>query len=105
MKRKVTTIAAVALSTSILVAGCGNGEKASTTKKEAGKEVADKQALNLLETAEIPFNGYVKINRLCIIPCLVNAMEGLYRLDKDNKPTPGMAKDVKISEDKKDIYI
>ena len=37
MKRKVTTIAAVALSTSVLVAGCGNGEKASTTKKETGK--------------------------------------------------------------------
>ena len=33
----------------------------------------------------------------------VNAMEGLYRLDKDNKPTR-YGKDVKISEDK-NIYI
>ena len=35
----------------------------------------------------------------------VNAMEGLYRLDKDNKPTPGMAKDVRISEDKRHIHL
>ena len=38
MKRKTTTIAALALTTSVLVAGCGNGEKASTTKKESNKE-------------------------------------------------------------------
>ena len=101
MKRKVTTIAAVALSTSVLVAGCGNGEKASTTKKEAGKGAADKQVLNLLETAEIPSMDTSKSTDSVSFRAFVNAMEGLYRLDKDNKPTPGMAKDVKISEDKK----
>lgn len=101
MKRKVTTIAAVALSTSVLVAGCGNGEKASTTKKETGKGAADKQVLNLLETAEIPSMDTSKSTDSVSFRAFVNAMEGLYRLDKDNKPTPGMAKDVKISEDKK----
>ena len=105
MKRKVTTIAAVALSTSVLVAGCGNGEKASTTKKEAGKGAADKQVLNLLETAEIPSMDTSKSTDSVSFRAFVNAMEGLYRLDKDNKPTPCMAKDVKISEDKKHIHL
>ncbi|PGA05831.1 peptide ABC transporter substrate-binding protein [Bacillus toyonensis] len=101
MKRKTTTIAALALSTSVLVAGCGNGEKASTTKKESSKGMADKQVLNLLETAEIPSMDTSKSTDSVSFRVFVNAMEGLYRLDKDNKPTPGMAKDVKISEDKK----
>ena len=101
MKRKTTTIAALALTTSVLVAGCGNGEKASTTKKESNKGMADKQVLNLLETAEIPSMDTSKSTDSVSFRVFVNAMEGLYRLDKDNKPTPGMAKDVKISEDKK----
>ena len=84
-----------------MVAGCGNGEKASTTKKESNKGMADKQVLNLLETAEIPSMDTSKSTDSVSFRVFVNAMEGLYRLDKDNKPTPGMAKDVKISEDKK----
>ncbi|KOS28211.1 peptide ABC transporter substrate-binding protein [Bacillus anthracis] len=101
MKRKVTTIAAVALSTSVLVAGCGNGEKASTTKKEAGKGAAEKQVLNLLETAEIPTMDTSKSTDSVSFRTFVNTMEGLYRLDKDNKPIPAVAKSVKISEDGK----
>lgn len=105
MKRKTTTIAALALTTSVLVAGCGNGEKASTTKKESNKGMADKQVLNLLETAEIPSMDTSKSTDSVSFRVFVNAMEGLYRLDKDNKPTPGMAKDVKISEDKRHIHL
>ena len=63
--------------------------------------MADKQVLNLLETAEIPSMDTSKSTDSVSFRVFVNAMEGLYRLDKDNKPTPGMAKDVKISEDKK----
>ena len=92
------------LTTSVLVAGCGNGEKASTTK-ESNKGMADKQVLNLLETAEIPSMDTSKSTDSVSFRVFVNAMEGLYRLDKDNKPTPGMAKDVKISEDKRHIHL
>ena len=88
-----------------MVAGCGNGEKASTTKKESNKGMADKQVLNLLETAEIPSMDTSKSTDSVSFRVFVNAMEGLYRLDKDNKPTPGMAKDVKISEDKRHIHL
>ncbi|SFI04747.1 MULTISPECIES: peptide ABC transporter substrate-binding protein [unclassified Bacillus (in: firmicutes)] len=103
MKKKVSLITALALSTSVLVAGCGNGEKASTTEqgKEGNVALADKQVLNLLETAEIPSMDTSKATDGVSFRVFVNAMEGLYRLDKENKPTPGMAKDVKISEDKK----
>ncbi|MEH6852401.1 peptide ABC transporter substrate-binding protein [Bacillus pseudomycoides] len=103
MKKKVSLITALALSTSVLVAGCGSGEKASTTEKGKGGNalLADKQVLNLLETAEIPSMDTSKSTDTVSFRVFVNAMEGLYRLDKENKPTPGMAKDVKISEDKK----
>lgn len=94
-------LAALALSTSIFVAGCGSGEKTSTTEKDKEKGVADKQVLNLIEAAEIPSMDTSKSTDSVSFRVFVNAMEGLYRLDKDNKPTPGMAKDVKISEDKK----
>lgn len=94
-------LAALTLSTSIFVAGCGSGEKVSTTKKDKEKGVADKQVLNLIEAAEIPSMDTSKSTDSVSFRVFVNAMEGLYRLDKDNKPTPGMAKDVKISEDKK----
>ncbi|MDM5188274.1 peptide ABC transporter substrate-binding protein [Bacillus sp. DX4.1] len=101
MKKKVSMLAALALSTSIFVAGCGSGEKTSTTEKDKEKGVADKQVLNLIEAAEIPSMDTSKSTDSVSFRVFVNAMEGLYRLDKDNKPTPGMAKDVKISEDKK----
>lgn len=99
MKKKVSVITALALSTSVLMAGCGNDEKTAT--KEKGEKAADKQVLNLLETAEIPSMDTSKSTDTVSFRVFVNAMEGLYRLDKDNKPTPGMAKDVKISDDKK----
>ncbi|WP_369899975.1 peptide ABC transporter substrate-binding protein [Bacillus manliponensis] len=100
MKKKISVITALALSTSVLMAGCAGGEK--TTTKEKGEEAAnDKQVLNLLETAEIPSMDTSKSTDTVSFRVFVNAMEGLYRLDKDNKPTPGMAKEVKISEDKK----
>lgn len=54
--------------------------------------MADKQVLNLLETAEIPSMDTSKSTDSVSFRVFVNAMEGLYRLDKDNKPTPGMAK-------------
>ncbi|MDM5154582.1 peptide ABC transporter substrate-binding protein [Bacillus sp. DX1.1] len=101
MKKKISMLAALTLSTSIFVAGCGSGEKVSTTKKDKEKGVADKQVLNLIEAAEIPSMDTSKSTDSVSFRVFVNAMEGLYRLDKDNKPTPGMAKDVKISEDKK----
>ena len=74
--------------------------EASTTKKEAGKGAADKQVLNLLETAEIPSMDTSKSTDSVSFRAFVNAMEGLYRLDKDNKPTQVWQK-TKISEDKK----
>ncbi|MFX3623541.1 MAG: peptide ABC transporter substrate-binding protein [Ectobacillus sp.] len=107
MKKKATVLTAAAvLSTSMFLAACGNGEKASTTEKNKGDKsesaaLADKQVLNITETAEIPSMDTAKSTDNVSFKVFVNALEGLYRLDKDNKPIPGMAKSVDISSDKK----
>ena len=105
MKRKDNNNCCTCVNDECIGCRMWNGEKASTTKKESNKGMADKQVLNLLETAEIPSMDTSKSTDSVSFRVFVNAMEGLYRLDKDNKPTPGMAKDVKISEDKRHIHL
>ncbi|MFD3445876.1 peptide ABC transporter substrate-binding protein [Microbacteriaceae bacterium 4G12] len=105
MKKKVTLLTAAVLSTSVFVTAC-NSDKASTTEKKkddksSSEALADKQVLNITETSEIPSADTTKSTDNVSFKVFVNAMEGLYRLDKDNKPTPGMAKSVDISQDKK----
>ncbi|WP_028400008.1 peptide ABC transporter substrate-binding protein [Ectobacillus panaciterrae] len=106
MKKKVTVLTAAILSTSMFLTACGSSDKASTTEKnkddKAGSgQMADKQVLNVTETAEIPSMDTSKSTDNVSFKVFVNSMEGLYRLDKDNKPTPGMAKSVDVSSDKK----
>jgi oligopeptide transport system substrate-binding protein len=106
MKKKVTVVAAAVLSTSMFLTACGSSDKASTTEKKkdekSGSEaLADKQVLNITDLAEIPSMDTVKSTDNVSFKVFVNAMEGLYRLDKNNKPIPGMAKSVDISNDKK----
>ncbi|MBO9128152.1 peptide ABC transporter substrate-binding protein [Bacillus sp. 165] len=103
MKKKLTVLTAAVLSTSMFLTACGSNETASTDKKDDKKSgaLADKQVLNLLETSEIPSMDTSKSTDSVSFKVFVNSMEGLYRLDKDNKPTPGMAEKVDISEDQK----
>ncbi|UOY92761.1 peptide ABC transporter substrate-binding protein [Ectobacillus sp. JY-23] len=106
MKKKATVLTAAVLSTSMFLTACSGNEKTSTTEKKkeengSGAALAAKQVLNVTETAEIPSMDTSKSTDNVSFKVFVNAMEGLYRLDKDNKPTPGMAKSVDVSADKK----
>ncbi|MEB8671143.1 peptide ABC transporter substrate-binding protein [Bacillus cereus] len=84
--------------------GSGDKEKASTTPKSGEKEggkLAAKQVLNLTESQEIPSMDSAKATDQVSFLALNNVMEGLYRLDKDNKATPGVAESYKKSDDGK----
>ena len=69
----------------------GGDKKTSTNSsgdsKSEGK-LAAKQVLNRTETNEIPTMDTSKNTDTLGSQILGNTMEGLYRLDKDNKPTP-----------------
>nr|WP_229722256.1 peptide ABC transporter substrate-binding protein [Priestia taiwanensis] len=81
---------------SLFIAACG--------KEEAGKkETASdgKKVLRLLEMSELPsLDSSISTDGVSF-RVFNNVMEGLYRLDKDNKPVEGMAESVQVSDDKK----
>ena len=86
--------------------GSGDKEKAQHQKvvKEGGK-LAAKQVLNLTESQEIPSMDSAKATDQVSFLALNNVMEGLYRLDKDNKATPGVAESYKKSDDGKNTHL
>ena len=87
-------------------------EKKSTTTSSGGGEekkseikYAAKQVLNRTENQEIPTMDVSKSTDTLGSQILGNTMEGLYRLDKDNKPIPAAAESSTKSEDGKNIHL
>ncbi|MDC2866568.1 peptide ABC transporter substrate-binding protein [Bacillus sp. BP-3] len=105
--KKIAAVVAPVLAMSVALTACsGAGDKKASTDSKSGDKktegkLADKQVLNLLETNEIPSMDSSKSTDQVSFIVLNNVMEGLYRLDKDNKPTPGVAESYKKSEDGK----
>ena len=66
---------------------------------------AAKQVLNRTENQEIPTMDTSKSTDTLGSQILGNTMEGLYRLDKDNKPIPAAAESSTKSEDGKNIHL
>jgi oligopeptide transport system substrate-binding protein len=104
VKKKLSLFLVLLLAVSTFLAACGGkkeenagGEKQTEKPAETKKE----QVLNLLESSEIPSLDSVLATDQVSFIVLNNIMEGLYRLDKDNKPTPGMAESHEVSEDGK----
>ena len=95
MKKKLSIALAAVFATGSILAGCSN------SKSEGEKNKSSDQVLNILEKGEIPSLDTSKATDGVSFGVFVNTNEGLYRLDKDNKPTPGVAESVDISEDKK----
>ena len=87
--------------------GSGDKEKASTTPKavKRRRKASGKQVLNLTESQEIPSMDSAKATDQVSFLALNNVMEGLYRLDKDNKATPGVAESYKKSDDGKNTHL
>lgn len=97
--KKLPVIIALTLMAFLALAACG-GNNADKQEVQAG-ELAKKQVLNLLEASDIPSMDTVKATDQVSFVVMNNVMEGLYRLDKDQKPTPGVAESYTKSEDGK----
>ncbi|MFD3450046.1 peptide ABC transporter substrate-binding protein [Microbacteriaceae bacterium 4G12] len=93
MKKVFTAMLSATVILSIVLTGCATTKKTAPTKKE--------QVLNLTETDEIPTMDLTKATDAIAFRVMINTMEGLYRLDKDNKPIPGIAEAYTASPDKK----
>ncbi len=95
--KKWPVFLALLLAMSTFLAACGGGEKNSDAGN--GEDGSKKQVLNLYESAEIPSMDTTQATDAVSFNIMNNVFEGLYRLDKDNKPVEGIAKDVQKSED------
>lgn len=96
MNRKLYVTLALLLSVSLVLTACG-GVQSGGDEKGADKD----QKLTLSITSEPPGLDSSKTTDTTSFDLLNNLMEGLYRLNKDNKPEPAIASRVDISDDKK----
>ncbi|WP_367365386.1 peptide ABC transporter substrate-binding protein [Pediococcus parvulus] len=93
-KRTATILAVVPL---LLLAACGNGNSASSSKGN----LATKQVVNWTESSELPSIDPSLATDEISFNLLNNTNEGLYRLGKNNKIEPGMATKTTVSKDGK----
>ncbi|EMA6343569.1 peptide ABC transporter substrate-binding protein [Bacillus cytotoxicus] len=104
--KKLTAVVAPVLAMSMALSACSTGgdKQASTNSKgdsKSGEKLAAKQVFNRTERQEIPTMDTSKSTDTVGSQVLGNTMEGLYRLDKDNKPIPAAAESSTKSEDGK----
>ena len=107
--KKFTAVVAPVLAMSMALTACSGsgGDKKTNTSSSSGEDkksdikYAAKQVLNRTETNEIPTMDTSKNTDTLGSQILGNTMEGLYRLDKDNKPIPAAAESSTKSEDGK----
>lgn len=93
-KSKLFLLLAMMLVFSSFLAACGGKDK----KDSAGGET--EQVIRALESAEIPEMDTVMASDTVSFTTMNNVMEGLYRIDPDQKVVPGMADgDPEVSED------
>lgn len=105
MFKKRSMIVALILLISTVLAGCYGGGSKSTTKTEEkpGNTTTEKteQVLNLVEGGEIPTLNTLGLFDALSSRTMNNIFEGLYRLDENHQPIPGMAEKFEVSEDGK----
>jgi oligopeptide transport system substrate-binding protein len=91
-KSKFSLLLVLALVLSMFLSACSGSKKDDTDKtKNATKEKAPEQVLNVLESAEIPTMDSVMAQDVVSFTMLNAVNEGLYRLDPDQKVIDGVA--------------
>ncbi|GGA44237.1 peptide ABC transporter substrate-binding protein [Kroppenstedtia guangzhouensis] len=98
-RRRFFPLLAMVMTSALLLTACAGvtGGAVGTGEKAGDK----KQVLDMTLTAEPPGLDSAVTTDVVSFDVLNNVMEGLYRLDKDNRPEPAIAAGVDISEDKK----
>jgi oligopeptide transport system substrate-binding protein len=91
-KKKWSIFTAVILVFSMVLTACGGGG--------GGADDASKNTLVLTDKNEPPNLDSAKSTDQVSFQILTNALEGLMRLDKDQKPVPGIAESYEVSSDK-----
>ena len=105
--KKLTAVVAPVLAMSVALSACSTGgdKKTSTDSSKSDNKsdgkLAAKQVLNRTEKQEIPTMDSSKSTDTLSSQILGNTMEGLYRLDQNNKPIPAAAESSTKSEDGK----
>lgn len=87
---KLAKAGAVVALSAVFLAACG---------KSSNDSASGKQVLNWSESAELPTMDLSKATDYVSFNQLNNAMEGLYRLGKNSKVEPGVAKKTTVSDD------
>lgn len=108
-KSKYFPIIAFVLAVAMVLSACGGGSDSSSSDKggsngdKKGSENSNssgKQVFNMVETAEIPTGDPAQATDAASFIVFGQTMEGLYVLDKDDKPVPAIADgEPEISED------
>jgi oligopeptide transport system substrate-binding protein len=95
--KKRTSVLSILLGVTTALAACNSQE--SSTKPSS--QSAPKQVLNVTDNAEIPSMDSTLATDAVSFRVMNNVLEGLYRLDRENKPQPAIAKSVELSKDKR----
>ncbi|WP_141439116.1 peptide ABC transporter substrate-binding protein [Bacillus cereus] len=102
MKKKMPVFVVSTVAMSMMLGACSyqKDEPQANAKGDSGKSGA-KQVINLTEVSEIPTMDTTLSSDAASSKVMNNTMEGLYRLGKDDKLVPGVAKSHTKSEDGK----
>ncbi|WP_163182928.1 peptide ABC transporter substrate-binding protein [Neobacillus sedimentimangrovi] len=94
-KSKLSLLLVLSLVLSMFLAACGGNKQEGTEKKEGSEKTKEKlaaeQVLNVLESSEIPAMDSVLAEDTIGFTMIAATMEGLYRLDPEQKVIPGVA--------------
>lgn len=93
--KKWLALSGVAL---LATAACGGGEESSSSSEGSSSGDAKKE-ITLVSATDLPQLDPTLTTDSTSIIVTNNVFEGLYRLDENNQPTPGIAEDVDVSED------
>ncbi|WP_160724689.1 peptide ABC transporter substrate-binding protein [Bacillus sp. USDA818B3_A] len=107
-KSKLSLLLVLSLVLSMFLAACSGGDKKDTSSSDGKntsdtEQLADKQELNILESAEIPTMDSVMAQDTLAFTTINATNEGLYRLDPDQKVINGVADGMPTYNDDKTV--